>query len=128
MVNNAVNKVTQIQETAPGSVQRQSVSVVVSDAVAGSMNMNDEIKVTVVATGLGGVAMRPNVVVDNTRAPAVAAPAPAMNGEVNYAELDRPAVMRRQSLRPAERSIDTAAARQIDDYLDIPAFLRRQVV
>lgn len=103
----------------------EQATVVVGTVI--DAEMKDEIKVTVVATGLGGMAMRPNVVVDNTRAPTqAAAPAPAGNGEVNYAELDRPAVMRRQNVRPAERSIDSAAARQIDDYLDIPAFLRRQ--
>ncbi len=52
VVNNAVNKVTQIQETAPGSVQRQSVSVVVSDAVAGSMNMNDLQAMVAAAAGI----------------------------------------------------------------------------
>lgn len=35
VVNNAVNKVTEILETAPGTVRRQSVSVVVSDSVEG---------------------------------------------------------------------------------------------
>ncbi len=39
--NNAVNKVTSVQETAPGSVKRQSVSVVVSKEAAASLNMGE---------------------------------------------------------------------------------------
>lgn len=80
--------------------------------------MNDELKVTVVATGLGGMT-RPNVVVDNTSNRTTA------NGDIDYAKLDRPTVMRQQAARHSERSVDTSEARDLD-YLDIPAFLRRQ--
>jgi cell division protein FtsZ len=79
--------------------------------------MTEELKVTVVATGLGGLA-RPNVVVDNT------ATRVRNSTEINYAELDRPTVMRQHAGRH-ERSVDTAEARDLE-YLDIPAFLRRQ--
>jgi cell division protein FtsZ len=79
--------------------------------------MNDELKVTVVATGLGG-ASRPNVIVDNTSTR-------ASNGDIDYAKLDRPTVMRQQAARHSDRSVDTSEARDLD-YLDIPAFLRRQ--
>jgi cell division protein FtsZ len=80
--------------------------------------MKDELKVTVVATGLGGVA-RPNIVVDNT-------PVAAVNDDIDYAQLDRPTVTRRAAAgRYVERSVDTSEARDLD-YLDIPAFLRRQ--
>jgi cell division protein FtsZ len=79
--------------------------------------MNDELKVTVVATGLGGMA-RPNVIVDNTSTRTT-------NGDIDYAKLDRPTVMRQQAARHSERSVDTSEARDLD-YLDIPAFLRRQ--
>jgi cell division protein FtsZ len=80
-------------------------------------DMNDELKVTVVATGLGGVS-RPNVIVDNTSTR-------ASNGDIDYAKLDRPTVMRQQAARHSDRSVDTSEARDLD-YLDIPAFLRRQ--
>jgi cell division protein FtsZ len=80
--------------------------------------MGDELKVTVVATGLGGIA-RPNVVVDN--APVRASD----NGEIDYQKLDRPTIMRQQAARHQQRSVDTSEARDLD-YLDIPAFLRRQ--
>jgi cell division protein FtsZ len=83
-------------------------------------DMKDEIKVTVVATGLGGSATRPNVVVDNTPVAA-----PVGNGDVDYSKLDRPTVLRQNAARHVERSIDSAAAPNLD-YLDIPAFLRRQ--
>jgi cell division protein FtsZ len=80
--------------------------------------LTDELRVTVVATGLGGVARQPNVVVDNT----VEAPAAA---EPDYAKLDRPTVMRQHAARHQPRSFESAEAADLD-YLDIPAFLRRQ--
>ena len=80
--------------------------------------MNDELKVTVVATGLGGI-VRPNVVVDNTPTRVTT------HNEVNYKEFDRPTVHRQHAARLSERSVDTSEARDLD-YLDIPAFLRRQ--
>lgn len=81
--------------------------------------MSDELRVTVVATGLGSpaAAKRPGntkVVVDNTR---------NADGKPNYGDLDKPTVMRqrRDNVSPA---LDT---REKDmEYLDIPAFLRRQ--
>jgi cell division protein FtsZ len=79
--------------------------------------MTDELKVTVVATGLGGLS-RTKVVVDNT-------PTQSSHGEIDYAKLDRPTVMRQHAARHHERSVDTSEARDLD-YLDIPAFLRRQ--
>ena len=93
-------------------------------------DMRDELHVTVVATGLGARLEKPVKVVDNTvqAAAAVAAPAAPQRGEqpsVNYRDLDRPTVMRNQSHG------NTAAAAKLNpqddlDYLDIPAFLRRQ--
>lgn len=50
--NNAVNKVTETLETAPGNVRRQSVSVVVSDAAAGSMNLTDLQDMVAAAAGV----------------------------------------------------------------------------
>lgn len=93
-------------------------------------DMRDELHVTVVATGLGARLEKPVKVVDNTvqAAAAVAAPAASQRAEqpsVNYRDLDRPTVMRNQSHG------NTAAAAKLNpqddlDYLDIPAFLRRQ--
>jgi len=80
-------------------------------------SLDNEMRVTVVATGLGGAQARPTKVVDNT------------DKEVttDYQQLDKPAIMRnRQGSGRA-----TAAARVVGsdtdmDYLDIPAFLRKQ--
>ena len=79
--------------------------------------LGDELRVTVVATGLGGIG-RPNVIVDNTIAT-------NLDGDVNYRDLDRPTVMRQQSALQQERAGDSADAPDLN-YLDIPAFLRRQ--
>ncbi len=43
-------------------------------------------------------------------------------GEPNYAELERPAVQRRRAAGDGM----TAAADDVEEMLDIPAFLRRQ--
>ncbi|MDU9410719.1 cell division protein FtsZ [Pseudomonas sp. zfem005] len=92
-------------------------------------DMRDELHVTVVATGLGARLEKPVKVVDNTvqSTAAVAAPAQqrAEQPSVNYRDLDRPTVMRNQ----AHGSAATAAKMNPQDdldYLDIPAFLRRQ--
>ena len=79
--------------------------------------MSDEIRVTVVATGLGRedeVPEQPKVVAyKNT-------------GEVDYSQMDRPAVIRNQNVAVAGGGRHSAAAEADLDYLDIPAFLRRQ--
>ncbi len=78
--------------------------------------MTDELRVTVVATGLervGAVAKPPEKPVRLIKKP---------SGEVDYDQLDRPTVIRKQAVgdRFAQRSESSL------DYLDIPAFLRRQ--
>ncbi|WP_286901265.1 MULTISPECIES: cell division protein FtsZ [Pseudomonas] len=93
-------------------------------------DMRDELHVTVVATGLGAKIEKPVKVIDNTlQASAVHTPAPAParpeQPSVNYRDLERPTVMRNQAHAGA------AAAQKLNpqddlDYLDIPAFLRRQ--
>ena len=80
-------------------------------------DLDEEMRVTVVATGLGSQHGRPMKVVDNTEVTAV----------TDYSELDRPAIMRNQEAADrthvAAKAVDTGADM---DYLDIPAFLRRQ--
>ncbi|ROR29690.1 cell division protein FtsZ [Inmirania thermothiophila] len=75
--------------------------------------LGDELRVTVVATGLGSAAAR-----------AKEPPVRLVNkdGEVDYDKLERPAVIRRRAAG------DAVAPPPVDDldYLDIPAFLRRQ--
>ena len=94
-------------------------------------DMRDELHVTVVATGLGAKIEKPVKVIDNTVHTSMASqpqqPAPARQEApaVNYRDLDRPTVMRNQ----AQAGAATAAKMNPQDdldYLDIPAFLRRQ--
>ncbi|CAD5199229.1 cell division protein FtsZ [Pseudomonas sp. FEN] len=94
-------------------------------------DMRDELHVTVVATGLGARIEKPVKVIDNTlqTSQSAAAQAPSQARQempsVNYRDLDRPTVMRNQ----AQAGAATAAKMNPQDdldYLDIPAFLRRQ--
>jgi cell division protein FtsZ len=80
--------------------------------------MTHEIRVTVVATGLGQAAMRPQ-----QEAPMrIVNPAPARPRETNYRDFDTPSVQRKQAI-PEELMGDDAA---LQEMLDVPAFLRRQ--
>ena len=86
-------------------------------------DMTDELKVTVVATGLGTEAARtPLQVVDSAPKPAVAST--EADEAPDYRDLDRPAVQRRQ--RAAGGQSTAVAADADEEYFDIPAFLRRQ--
>ena len=80
-------------------------------------SMGDELRVTIVATGLGGAAAQrqpvmqvvPRTGTDDATA------------AVNYDELDQPTAIRRR------RDVTIDAMRQSGvDMLDIPAFLRKQ--
>lgn len=80
-------------------------------------NLDEEMRVTVVATGLGSHHERPTKVVDNTETMAT----------TDYRELDRPAIMRNRESAEYASPIAKAVGPGADmDYLDIPAFLRRQ--
>jgi cell division protein FtsZ len=72
------------------------------------------VKVTVVATGIGNGPKSREELVKLVKS----APVP----EVNYRELDRPTVIRNQTQQAALEDATTSNP----DYLDIPAFLRRQ--
>ena len=86
-------------------------------------DMTDELKVTVVATGLGTEAARaPLQVVDSAPKPAVAST--EADEAPDYRDLDRPAVQRRQRAAGGQNTAVTADADE--EYFDIPAFLRRQ--
>ncbi len=83
--------------------------------------MSDELRVTVVATGLGGdvILDAPLKVVQTTASETV---------NPDYRNLDRPTVMRNNPQHSLGReSVGAAQVQDKDmDYLDIPAFLRRQ--
>lgn len=86
-------------------------------------SLTDELRVTVVATGLeSDVAEKPapatKVVVDNTM---------RKNGQPDYAALDRPPALRRAAAGATGRAkVQTPLDESEMEYLDIPAFLRRQ--
>jgi len=80
-------------------------------------SLENEMRVTVVATGLGDKHAKPTKVVDNT------------DREIttDYRQLDKPAVMRRQGSSRAAAAAAAVVGSDTDmDYLDIPAFLRKQ--
>ncbi len=80
-------------------------------------DMVDELRVTVVATGLDGGVDIPLKVVENKPAEPKTAS--------DYRQLDRPTVMRKSAA--AREAVATAAMEDRNmEYLDIPAFLRRQ--
>ena len=93
-----------------------SATVVVGTVI--DPEMGDELKVTVVATGLGELEI-PSVVVDNSPGQ------PSPRGDIDYGKLDGPAFRRNPSVGSREKP---AAPTDSSDanYLDIPAFLRRQ--
>lgn len=84
-------------------------------------SMGDQLKVTVVATGLGGsVTEEIRNISENVRGFPV-----NRDGGIKYNELDRPAVLRRQGVKSQTHAASTVAAPDMD-YLDLPAFLRQQ--
>lgn len=97
----------------------ESATVVIGTVI--DPDLSDELRVTVVVTGLGG-----NRQTD--RAPVVEKPALRFidslrtDGSVDYQELERPAIHRKQATA-AKPAVEVL---QDMDYLDIPAFLRRK--
>lgn len=97
-----------------------SATVVVGTVI--DPEMTEELKVTVVATGLSSAMDKPVKVVDNTPK--------AVDGKTDYNKLDRPAISRRRAVA-ADTQGSAAVRQEVEptpsvDYLDIPAFLRRQ--
>ncbi|MGM0824786.1 MAG: cell division protein FtsZ [Pseudomonadota bacterium] len=99
----------------------QEATIVVGTSI--DMEMSDELRVTVVAAGLDG--SQPKAA---TREPARR----TADTSSDYRKLQQPTVMRQQATNRAEAAESAPArpekrrAADADDYLDIPAFLRRQ--
>ncbi len=94
------------------SFASENATVVVGTVI--DPELDGELRVTVVATGLGaGIdrSEKPKLVVDRTN-----------TGEVDYEKLDRPTVIRK---KVSGEKYDGELSGNMD-YLDIPAFLRRQ--
>jgi cell division protein FtsZ len=79
-------------------------------------NMSDELRVTVVATGIGAIARM-------AEKPVQLVQRDIKSGEVDYGELDRPTVIRKRAVG-GDRMPPTLDSDM--EYLDIPAFLRKQ--
>lgn len=98
------------------SFTSENATVVVGTVI--DPEMSDELRVTVVATGLGrreedaGVVGVHHLKVLETK----------QDGSLDYHQLDRPTVMRNHH---SKMTVDVTDSKDID-YLDIPAFLRRQ--
>jgi cell division protein FtsZ len=93
----------------------ENATVVVGTVI--DPNMSGELRVTVVATGLG------NSAAAQAEQPVRLVVNRASNGEVDYDVLERPTVLRNQ---PSSQERFNKEADGSLDYLDIPAFLRRQ--
>ncbi|MCZ6578239.1 MAG: cell division protein FtsZ [Gammaproteobacteria bacterium] len=79
-------------------------------------NMQDgELRVTMVATGLG----KDSIIADTQ----IAAIQPEKNGEIDYKKLDRPTAIRQKVVGD---TIEIPDDKESMEYLEIPAFLRRQ--
>lgn len=89
-------------------------------------SMEDRLRVTVVATGLGApraMSSKPPMTIIRTGTDDVAMPAAAMG--TDYSHLDIPAVMRGRGGRTASSAVEAMRANGVET-LDIPAFLRKQ--
>ena len=79
-------------------------------------NMPDgELRVTMVATGLGKDSLATE--------PLIAAIQPEKNGEIDYKKLDRPTAIRQKVMGD---TVEVGSDKESMEYLEIPAFLRRQ--
>lgn len=98
----------------------QDATIVVGTSI--DMDMSDELRVTVVAAGLDGLRQ------DRTTTREQHASTRAEKAD--YRKLQQPTVMRQQAAAKEREETPQDRARQksrdLDDYLDIPAFLRRQ--
>ncbi|MCK4708543.1 MAG: cell division protein FtsZ, partial [Gammaproteobacteria bacterium] len=79
-----------------------------------------ELRVTLVATGLGS--SKKKVVVESEIATPIIKP--GKMGKVEYAELDKPIGMRGKKI--VGDTIEIPEDKESMEYLEIPAFLRRQ--
>lgn len=104
----------------------ENATVVVGTVI--DPEMRDELKVTVVATGLGSSSFA----VQEAPLKVIEAKKPVEPAAVSYRDLDRPTVMRTGAAAAAVATAPREAAKAVPlaekdmEYLDIPAFLRRQ--
>jgi cell division protein FtsZ len=95
----------------------ENATVVIGTVI--DSEMEDELRVTVVATGLGSLQMERSQNLSEEIQKKIAG-----DGVVDYADLDRPTVIRNATADA--KSGDALPVGKDLEYLDIPAFLRRQ--
>lgn len=100
------------------SITSEGATVVVGTVI--DPELRDEIRVTVIVTGLGRKQGQPGSIklIDSTKS----------DGSIDYHQLEKPAVMRRHAasnISPPKQTVSSDPAHELD-YLDIPAFLRRK--
>ncbi len=100
--------------TAITELASDDASIVVGTVIDADMP-EGELRVTVVATGLG----KDRILADSP----LAAVKPEKNGEVDYKKLDRPTAIRKKGVGD---SVEIPVDKDSMEYLEIPAFLRRQ--
>jgi len=89
-------------------------NVVVGTVIDANMP-EGELRVTMVATGLG----KDKIIADTS----IAAIRPEKNGEIDYKKLERPTAIRQKVVGD---SVEVPQDKESMEYLEIPAFLRRQ--
>lgn len=100
--------------TAITDLASDDASVVVGTVIDADMP-EGELRVTMVATGLG----QDKILADSS----IAAIQPEKNGEIDYKKLERPTAIRKKIVGD---SIELPEDKDSMEYLEIPAFLRRQ--
>jgi cell division protein FtsZ len=107
----------------------ENATVVVGTVI--DPQLTDELRVTIIVTGLEQGVARSHPTVAAAVVPAIVkpliveaerAPTPALSEAIDYSSLDKPTLVRQQQ---QPKLAPTAAADKDLEYLDIPAFLRR---
>jgi len=98
----------------------ENATVVVGTVIEPEMSDSDSLRVTIVVTGLDR-AQNPEGATSSLHSTEII---PKADGAIDYKELERPTVHRKASKQRS--GTDTTAQQLNTDYLDIPAFLRRQ--
>lgn len=112
----------------------EDATVVVGTVI--DAEMSDELRVTVVVTGLENQATAEEAKKEAPATAKLVEPSRRSDGTINYNRLDRPTVLRQQAVadteQPSVQKQPTKPVAQMPtsekdlEYLDIPAFLRRQ--
>jgi cell division protein FtsZ len=100
------------------SFTSENATVVVGTVI--DPDMTEELRVTVVVTGIGQAAAG-----SAARTAHIKSLKNAKDGGVDYHQLDRPTFMRQHDEQKQDAA-EAGAEREVAEYLDIPAFLRRQ--